>query len=270
MSALLTRLTESTAAIRSHWDQTPDVGIVLGSGLGACCTALTAPVVLPTISIPHFKPSTAIGHAGRWHCGWLGTRPTIIAEGRIHAYEGYDFDEVVYPIRVMHALGVRTLILTNAAGGLQAGYRISDIVLLDDHINLMFGNPLRGPNADELGPRFPDMCDCYDRHLLDLAQSAALEVTDRVHRGVYAAMLGPCYETQAEYRMLQRLGADVVGMSTVPENIAARHCGLRVLGISVVSNLMEPSNDGHKVIANVSDAQTTVKHIITQVVEQLS
>lgn len=270
MTDLQTRLAASTAAIRSIWTDTPQVGIVLGSGLADLADAVCDPVVIETKAIPHFAQSTAPGHVGRLVCGRIGQQSVVIQQGRAHAYEGYSFDEVAYPVRVMHALGVRTLILTNAAGAVNPAYRVGDIVLLADHINLMFGNPLTGPNDDSLGPRFPDMCDAYDVPLRKLAAEVARGVTDRVHSGVYVAMLGLNYETRAEYRMVQRLGGDVVGMSTVPENIVARHCGMRVLGLSIVSNMADDVANGHSVIANVSHAEPLVRQIVTGVLERLT
>lgn len=270
MTDITTRISESVEAIRAHWLASPRIGIVLGSGVAGLADAVVDPVVIDTKSLPHFVQSTAIGHAGRLVCGQLGGQTVLVQQGRVHPYEGYSFEEVTHPIRVMKALGVETLLLTNAAGSVNSAHRVGDVVLLSDHINLMFGNPLRGPNDDSLGPRFPDMCDAYDVPLRRLALEVARSITDRVHEGVYVAMLGPNYETRAEYRMIERLGGDLVGMSTVPENIVARHCGMRVLGLSIVSNLADEIAEGHSVIANVSTAEPTVRRIVTGILERLS
>lgn len=270
MTDLKTRITESAASIRSRWEGVPRVGIVLGSGVAGLAEAVEDAVVIDTKTIPHFAHSTAIGHAGRLVCGRLGGQCVVIQQGRVHAYEGYAFEDVAFSVRVMHALGVQTLVLTNAAGSVNPAHQVGDIMLVADHINLMFGNPLRGPNDDSLGPRFPDMCDSYDVPLRQLAEDVARGVTDRVHVGVYVAMLGPNYETRAEYRMIRLLGGDVVGMSTVPENIVARHCGMKVLGLSIVSNLADEVANGHSVIANVAAAEPIVRRIVTGVLERLS
>ncbi len=270
MTDLKTRISESIAAIRAHWSGSPRVGIVLGSGVAGLAEAVTDPVIVETKTIPHFAQSTAIGHAGRLICGQLGGQTVLIQQGRVHAYEGYAFEEVTYSVRVLKALGVETLILTNAAGSVNPEHKVGDVVLLADHINLMFGNPLRGPNDDSLGPRFPDMCNAYDVPLRKTAEEVARNVTDRVHVGVYVAVLGPNYETRAEYRMIRLLGGDVVGMSTVPENIVALHCGMRVLGISVVANRADEVADAHSVIANVAASEPIVRKLVCGVLERLS
>jgi purine-nucleoside phosphorylase len=226
--------------IQSRWETPPRVGLILGTGLGGLAAQIVEQTVIPYGEIPHFPVSTVESHAGQLVCGRLNGIPLVAMEGRFHFYEGYSMQEVTFPVRVMKALGVEILIVTNAAGGMNHQFQLADLVLIEDQINLMGDNPLRGRNDDRLGPRFPDMCDPYDRALLNLAQTAALELGIPCQRGVFVAVAGPCLETRAEYRMLRGMGADVVGMSTVPEVIVARHAGLRVLGFSIVTDLCLP------------------------------
>jgi purine-nucleoside phosphorylase len=191
-------------------------------------------------SIPHFHVSTVESHSGRLLFGTLGGRSVVVMQGRFHRYEGYTLQQVTYPVRVLHALGARTLVVSNACGGLHPLYRRSDLMLIDDHINLIGDNPLIGPNESSLGPRFPDMSEPYSRRLQQIAQQTALELGIQLHRGVYVAVAGPNLETRAEYRFLRTIGADVVGMSTVPENIVARHMGMDVLGLSIITDECHP------------------------------
>jgi purine-nucleoside phosphorylase len=221
--------------IRSRLGPVPDVAVVLGSGLGAVEEALSDPVVMPFEDVPGFPAPTVRGHAGRYVAGTLGGAPVLLQCGRFHLYEGHANDIVAAPVRVAAALGVEVLVLTNAAGAIRPTLEPGDTVLLGDHINWMFGSPLVGP-VREGETRFPDMSEAYDAGLRGLAREVAAEVDQRVEEGVYAAVLGPAYETPAEVRMLARMGADVVGMSTVPEVIVARALGLRCLAFSVVTN----------------------------------
>ncbi len=224
-------------------ERRPEIGIVLGSGLGSLAEELTEAVALPYATIPGFVGSTVPGHAGRLVAGRLEGRELLAMQGRVHYYEGHSMDQVVFPIRLMHRLGLKTLIVTNAAGGLNPEYRPGDLMGITDHIFLpgMAGaNPLRGPNDDTVGPRFPGMVNAYPTELLGLVQAAALKLDIRFHQGVYMMLTGPNFETRAEMRMLRAWGVDAVGMSTVPEVIVAVHAGLRVLGISTITNSLKP------------------------------
>lgn len=230
----------------------PTTAVILGSGLSGFTAALDSPVALDYAEIPGFPRPSVTGHAGRLVVGEVGGQPIAALAGRFHYYEGHDLPAVTFPVRVLQQLGVRTLILTAAVGGIRAGLGAGSLVCLSDHINLIGSNPLRGPNDDRLGERFPDMSRVYDRTLRRYAHDAAAELGIELHEGVYAAVPGPSYETPAEVRMLRLLGADVVGMSTVPEAIVARHAGMRVLGLVLVTNpaagLSEATISHHEVI----------------------
>lgn len=215
----------------------PTVGIVLGSGLGKFAESLDDAVRIPYAAIKDFPVSAVEGHAGVLHCGYVGDTCAVVMQGRVHFYEGWSMLEVVLPIRTMIRLGIKTLVVTNAAGGINRAYRSGTLVAMSDHLNLMGANPLTGPNVADFGPRFPDMTDAYDPKLIAHAQACADKLGIPLPCGVYAALAGPSYETPAEIRMLATLGADTVGMSTVPEVIVARHMGVRCLGISCVTNL---------------------------------
>lgn len=214
----------------------PKIGLVLGSGLGAFAAEFTSAVRIPYADIPNFPRSTAIGHAGKLVIGKVGDTPVIAMQGRVHLYEGYSVHQVAFPIRVFARLGIRAVILTNAAGGILAELTQGRLVLIRDHINLQGANPLAGPNDERFGPRFPDMTTAYDKQFRTIAAAEAARTGTTMPEGVYAALAGPSYETPAEIRYLRAIGADLVGMSTVPEVIAARHSGIRVLGISCVTN----------------------------------
>jgi purine-nucleoside phosphorylase len=226
----------AAAVIRAIAPRLPKVGIVLGSGLGSFADALEDPAVVPYAEIPGFATSTIPGHAGRLVAGRCGGRPILVMQGRVHAYEGHDLQTVVLPVRTMVAVGCKTVVITNAAGGIQDGMEAGDLTLISDHINLTGRNPLIGENEPRLGPRFPDMTAAYDPELRLLAHQQAVAEGIPLKQGVYAWLTGPSYETPAEIRMLRTVGADLCGMSTVPEVIAAAHMGARVLGISCVTN----------------------------------
>jgi purine-nucleoside phosphorylase len=226
--------------IRLRWEETPAVGLILGTGLGGLASRVDVRTAIPYAEIPHFPKSTAPSHAGQLLCGYLEGVPVLAMEGRHHYYEGYSLRQVTFPVRVMKALGAQTLVLTNAVGGMNPQYALADIVILDDHICLLPDNPLRGINDDRLGPRFPDLSHPYDPRLVLAAQSIALRLGVPAHKGVLVAVAGPNLETRAEYRMLRLLGADVVGMSTVPECIAAVHAGMRTLAFSIVTDMCLP------------------------------
>jgi purine-nucleoside phosphorylase len=228
---------EAAAFIRSMTDIRPEIGLILGSGLGVLGGELEDAVTIPYENIPHFPVSTVEGHAGELILGKLQGRNVVLMRGRFHMYEGYEPERTALPVRVMKALGVTTLLVTNAAGGVNLGYKPGNLMLISDHINLTGRNPLVGPNDNALGVRFPDMSDAYSRRLRAIAQETASELGFSVQEGVYVGLLGPNYETPAEIRMLRTLGVDAVGMSTVSEVIVARHSGIEVLGISCISNM---------------------------------
>jgi purine-nucleoside phosphorylase len=215
----------------------PQIAVVLGSGLGAFADEFAGAVKIPYHKIPGFPRSTAVGHAGRLVMGKIGSLAVAVMQGRVHFYEGYLAKEVVFPMRVLGRIGIRSVILTNAAGGINLGYKQGALVVLRDHINLQGPNPLIGPNDERFGPRFPDMTQAYANPYREIALAEAKKLGMEVHEGVYAALSGPSYETPAEIRYLAAIGADLVGMSTVPETIVARHMGIRVLGISCVTNM---------------------------------
>ncbi|MFW6135839.1 MAG: purine-nucleoside phosphorylase [Chloroflexota bacterium] len=231
----------AAAAIRRLTEIEPQVGLVLGSGLSPLAKGVEDPVSVPYKELPHFPSSTVAGHAGQLVLGHLQDRPVVIMQGRTHYYEGYSMAEITFPVRVMQVLGIETLIVTNAAGGLDPAFRAGDAMLITDHINLigMTGlNPLRGPNVDELGPRFPDMSQPYDADLSALARQVAAQEGIPLREGVYICLAGPSYETMADLRFLRIIGADAVGMSTVPEVTVARHGGTRILGLSGITNVL--------------------------------
>jgi purine-nucleoside phosphorylase len=228
---------EAKRFIQGHTSVRPSIGVVLGSGLGAFAEELSERIDIPYADIPGWPHSTAIGHAGKLIIGKLGAIDVAVMAGRAHLYEGYGMDRVTYGVRVLQSIGVRSMVFTNAAGGINLALERGGLVLISDHINLQGGNPLVGPNDDSLGPRFPDMSEAYSRAYRDTAKEVAAQQCIAVSEGVYAAMLGPSYETPAEIRYLRAIGADVVGMSTVPEVIVANHMGMKVLGISCVTNM---------------------------------
>jgi purine-nucleoside phosphorylase len=234
---MLEKISQTTTFITQQTRFRPEVGIVLGSGLGGLVNEIDVEHALDYASIPNFPVSTVKGHSGKLIFGTLGGRKVVAMQGRFHYYEGYSMQEVTFPIRVLQQLGIGLLILSNASGGMNPGYRVGDIVILRDHINLMPHNPLIGKNDERLGPRFPEMSEAYDARLVDLALEIAAGLQVKAHAGVYAGLSGPCFETPAEYRYLRAIGADIVGMSTVPEVIVARHGGLKCFAASVVTDL---------------------------------
>lgn len=228
---------ETAAYIKSKTALRPEIAIVLGSGLGKLADVIEDAVSLDYAELPHFGHVSAPGHQGRLVLGYLGDKAVMCMQGRLHCYEGHSLEAVTYPVRVMAAFGIKTLLLSNAAGGINTDFEVGDLMLVTDHINFMGRNPLIGPNEAEFGPRFPDMTFAYDRTLAQLARDTASELGMRLREGVYLACTGPSYETPAEIRMFRTMGADAVGMSTVPEVIVANHCGLRVLAMSCISNM---------------------------------
>lgn len=271
MQELVDQIAQAVEVIQARWSRRPRVGIVLGTGLGSVAGRIETQAALDSGSIPHFPQATVDSHAGRLVCGELCGLPVAAMEGRFHAYEGYSHRQIAFPVRVMRALGAETLIVSNAAGGMNPDYSLGDIVVIDDHINLMGHNPLIGPNDDRLGPRFPDMSRPYDAELAARAMAVARREGIAAHRGVYAAVTGPNLETRAEYRALRALGADLVGMSTVPEVLAAVHGGMRVLGLSIVTDLCFPDalepTDIRRIIATAAAAEPKLGKIVLGVLE---
>jgi purine-nucleoside phosphorylase len=254
------------------------VGVVLGSGLGAFSEVLENRVETPYSQVPGWPPSTAVGHAGKLVEGRIGTTDVIVLDGRAHLYEGYSARQVTFGIRELHRRGVQSVVLTNAAGAINLKYRPGELVLISDHLNLLGVNPLAGPNDESLGPRFPDMSDAYAREYRELARQTAKELGIALEEGVYAAVPGPSYETPAEIRYLRIIGADLVGMSTVPETIAANHMGMRVLGISCVTNMAAgvlPRKLDHSEVLEIADRvrgklTKLLSKIVPRLVEQAS
>jgi len=270
-------VSEAAAFVRSRLGRlTPQIAIVLGSGLGAVAEAVGDPVVVPFAEVPHFPKSTVEGHSGRIVAGSLGGVDVVVLQGRVHFYEGYTPQQVTFPARVLGALGVRALVLTNAAGGIAEGYRIGQLVALADHINLMGFNPLVGPNEPRYarvpgaGLRFFDMTEAYSRRLRVLAQEAAAEEGFELGEGVYLAVSGPSFETPAEIRAFRTLGATLVGMSTVPETIVARHMGMEVLGISCVTNLAAGLSASPLSHQEVFEAGRQVEHRLAGLLKRLA
>lgn len=256
-----------------HFEDENLIGIVLGSGLGALGNRIEDSIVIPYKEIPHFKVSTVAGHSGNLIVGKLGGKPTIAMQGRFHYYEGYAMDEVTFPIRVMSRLGVKTLFVSNAAGAVNPTFKVGDIMIITDHINLM-PNPLVGKNMDEFGVRFPDMTTTYSRRIRKIAHEIASTMHVALQEGVYVAGTGPSYETPAEYRFYKTIGGDAVGMSTVPEVIVARHCGIEIFGMSIITNqsndLSEDClNDGQDVINAAEKATETLSGMVGKIIEAL-
>lgn len=237
MSLLGDKINESVEWIRTKTQFAPSIGVILGSGLGDFADTLDGKAEILTSLIPHFSKSTVEGHTGKLVFGKLSGKDILAVKGRVHYYEGYSMEQVTYIIRLMYALGVRSLIVTNAAGGVNPVFAPGDLMLITSHINFFFANPLQGVNEEQLGPRFPDMENDYDKEYIAIAERTALQLGVKTQRGVYCAGSGPTYETRSEVKMFQKMGADAVGMSTVPEVIVAKHQGMRVLGISCITNL---------------------------------
>jgi purine-nucleoside phosphorylase len=264
---------EATWSVRTRWTGSARVGLILGTGLGALAEEIVAEAAIPYSEIPHFPHSTVEGHRGQLLCGSLAGQPVVAMEGRFHLYEGYTPAQVTFPIRVMKELGCRLLIVSNAAGGLNPLFSKGDLVVIDDHINLMGLNPLIGPNDERLGPRFPDLIEPYDKGWQQRALQAALAENLVAHRGVYVAVTGPNLETRAEYRFLRGIGADVVGMSTVPEVLVAVHAGLKVLGFSIVTDLclpdaLEPARI-EDILAVARSAEARLRILVRRILETL-
>jgi len=267
------QIQEATEFIQSRCRTKPRIAIVLGSGLGGLAGEIEREATIPYAEIPHFPQATVEGHAGNLILGTLEGKPVVAMQGRIHYYEGYSLAQVTFPVRVMRSLGAEVLLVSNAAGGLNRLFRPGDLMIIVDHINFMGSNPLIGPNDPALGPRFPDMSQAYDPVLIDLAERVAIRLGIPIRKGVYVAVHGPSYETPAELRMLARWGADAVGMSTVPEVIVARHMGMRVLGITAITDLatgeqVQPlSHD--EVIAVAAQIEPKFVQLVKQIVREM-
>jgi purine-nucleoside phosphorylase len=270
---LYDQIQEAKAALQARWRGAPRVGIILGTGLGGLAEDIKADVSIPYEEIPHFPRATVKSHAGRLVCGTLAGKAVMVMEGRFHFYEGYSLQQITFPVRVMKAMGCDTLIVSNACGGMNPQWARGDLMLIEDHINLLGDNPLIGPNDDRLGLRFPDMSEPYDRGLLALAQRVAREEKIVAHKGVFVAVSGPNLETRAEYRFLRGIGADVVGMSTVPEVIVGVHSKLRILGLSVITDLCLPDAlvpvSLEDVIAVAVAAEPKLRTLVRRVVGEL-
>ena len=266
MLELFGQIEEAVAVIRSRWDGTPHAGIILGTGLGSLVEEIEVQESFDYGEIQHFPQSTAISHAGRLLCGTLQGLPVVAMEGRMHMYEGYPLKQITLPVRVMKALGAGLLVVSNACGGLNPDYQCGDIMVIDDQINLMGDNPLIGVNDDRLGPRFPDMCEPYDKALVARALEVARQEGITAHKGVYVAVAGPNLETRAEYRFLRTIGADVVGMSTVPEVLVAVHSSMRSVGFSIITDMCLPDEltpaDVNEIIAVANEAEPRLRSLV--------
>lgn len=273
MEKMFDKIREASDFIRSRSDRGPKIGIILGTGLGSLADGIEVSETIEYDDIPHFPVSTVESHHGRLLCGRLEGKDVIAMQGRFHFYEGYSMKQVTFPIRVMAVLGVETLIVSNACGGLNPQFHEGDIMVITDHVNLLGDNPLIGPNDDRLGPRFPDMYNCYDENLVRLAEQVALDKKIPIQKGVYIAVSGPNLETAAEYRFLRIIGGDVVGMSTVPEAIVARHQGMKTLGMSIITDMGLPDAMGpcsiEKVLAIAGEAEPKLRDLIAGVVKKL-
>jgi purine-nucleoside phosphorylase len=269
----LEAIEEAAAAVRARFAASPDVAIILGTGLGRLAEEIDARAVIEYTDIPGFPLSTVESHAGRLLCGTLGGKTVIAMQGRFHRYEGYSLQQATFPVRVLRALGARTLVVSNACGGLNPLWSAGDLMVIADHINLLGDSPLIGPNDDRLGPRFPDLSSAYDGELRALARRVAADEKIALREGVYVAVTGPNLETRAEYRFLRGIGADVVGMSTVPEVLVAIHAGMRVLGLSIVTDMclpdaLEPAT-AERIIAVANRAEPQLTRLVRGVLERL-
>lgn len=273
MSALTEKINETLKVIRNYSKDEFTVGIILGTGLGGLVRDIEVEHSIDYKELPHFPLSTVESHQGKLILGKLGGKDVVAMQGRFHYYEGYTMQQITYPVRVMKFLGVKTLLVSNACGGMNPDYRKGDVMIMNDHINLLGDNPLIGRNEDELGPRFPDMSEPYDLKLIALAEKIAAENKIKVQKGVYVAVPGPNLETRAEYRFLRAAGADVVGMSTIPENIVANHMGMKVFGMSIVTDECFPDTlkpvNVEEIIAAAMEAEPKMTLIMKEVIKRL-
>lgn len=272
MLELFDKTSEAVDKIREVWTRTPKVAIILGTGLGDIVEEIKVEAAIDYGDIPHFPTSTATSHRGRLVCGTLAGVPVVAMEGRFHMYEGYPLKQITLPVRVFERLGAELLIVSNACGGLNPYFNAGDIMVIEDQINLMGDNPLIGINDDRLGPRFPDMCEPYDQRWIDQVIAIGRNLGTTIHKGVFVAVAGPNLETRAEYRFLRTIGADVVGMSTVPETIVAVHCGLKTIGLSVITDMclpdsLQPANVD-EIIATANRAAPRLVALVKGIVDQ--
>lgn len=267
------QIAEAVNFIRTKAKLEPQIGIILGTGLGSLASGIKLESTVGYESVPHFPVSTVESHAGKLLFGDLSGKKVMAMQGRFHYYEGYSMQQVTFPVRVMKSLGIKILIVSNACGGLNPQFKSGDLMLITDHINLQGANPLIGPNDETLGPRFPDMYNCYDKELIQLAENVALNLGMKLNRGVYVSVSGPNLETAAEYRYLRIIGADVVGMSTVPEVIVARHQGTKVLGFSIITDMGLPDvlkpTSLEEIIACANKSEPLLRQLISEVVEKI-
>ncbi len=273
MSKLISNIDETLEVIRKHTKENYPIGIILGTGLGGLVKEIDVKHQINYEDLPHFPISTVESHHGKLIFGKIIGKNVVAMQGRFHFYEGYTMQQITYPVRVMKLLGVETLLVSNACGGMNPNYRRGDIMIIVDHINMLGDNPLIGKNEDELGPRFPDMSEPYNLELISLAENIALENKIKVQKGVYVAVPGPNLETRAEYRFLRATGADVVGMSTIPENIVANHMGMKVLGISIVTDECFPDSlkpvNVEEIIATAMQAEPKMTLIMKELIKRL-
>ena len=273
MSELISKINETLEVIKKITTEEYPFGIILGTGLGGLTKDINVQYEIEYEDLPHFPLSTVESHHGKLIFGKIGDKNVVAMQGRFHFYEGYSMKQITYPVRVMKFLGVKTLIVSNACGGMNPIYKRGDIMLMVDHINLLGDNPLIGMNEDNLGPRFPDMSEPYDLELIKVAEEVALENKIKIQKGVYVAVPGPNLETKAEYRFLRTIGADVVGMSTIPENIVANHMGIKVLGISIVTDECFPDSlkpvNVEEIISTAMKAEPKMTLIMKEVVKRI-
>jgi purine-nucleoside phosphorylase len=273
MSNLIEKINETLSVIRKKANKNYEIGIILGTGLGGLVKDISVEHEIDYADLPHFPLSTVESHQGKLIFGKIGGKDVVAMQGRFHFYEGYTMQQITYPVRLMKFLGVKTLLVSNACGGMNPIYRRGDLMLMLDHINLLGDNPLIGKNEDELGPRFPDMSEPYDLGLIKIAEEVALENKIKIQKGVYVAVSGPNLETKAEYRFLRGIGADVVGMSTVPENIVANHMGMKVLGMSIITDECFPDSlkpaKVEEIIAAAMEAEPKMTLIMKEVIKKL-
>lgn len=273
MSELKKSIERSLEVIRKHSDMVPDAAIILGTGLGALVKDIDISAEIPYGDIPNFPLSTVEFHAGKLIFGTLGSKKVVAMQGRFHMYEGYAQQQITFPVRVMKLLGAEKLFISNACGGLNPEFNRGDIMVIKDHINLLGTNPLIGPNDETLGPRFPDMSEPYSRELIKLAESVAKDGNILLRKGVYASMTGPCLETAAEYRMLRIIGADAIGMSTVPEVIVGVQMGFKILGLSVITDMCIPETlqpvDIQEIIKTAGEAEPNLTKLIAGTIEKI-
>ena len=273
MTELRQQINEALKFIQTKTDAKPAIGIILGTGLGGLVKEIKKDVVIEYSAIPHFPLSTVESHKGRLIFGNVSGKKVVVMQGRFHMYEGYNLKQITFPVRVMKFLGVKNILISNAAGALNPLFHKGEVMIMTDHINLLGDNPLIGPNDEDLGPRFPDMSEAYSKELIEIAEQAALDLKIRIEKGVYVAMQGPSLETKAEYRFLRMIGADAVGMSTVPEDIVAVHMGIKVLGFSILSDecfpdALQPASL-EEILKTASKAEPKMTAIVKEVVKRI-